>query len=54
MNQSVFAIHDSPLYFEISEDDHPTTHPPATVYQIVPGLGVSCCMIILWDIANLI
>jgi hypothetical protein len=25
MDQSVFAIHDSPLYFEISEDDHPRT-----------------------------
>ena len=26
-DQSVFAIRDSPLYFEISEDDHPpTTH----------------------------
>ena len=24
-NQSVFAIHDSPLYFEISEDDYPCT-----------------------------
>jgi hypothetical protein len=23
LNQSAFAIHDSPLYFEISEDDHP-------------------------------
>jgi hypothetical protein len=22
LDQSVFAIHDSPLYFEISEDDH--------------------------------
>jgi hypothetical protein len=27
MNQSVFAIHDSPLYFEISEDENPPTHP---------------------------
>ena len=25
LDQSVFAIHDSPLYFEISEDDHPRT-----------------------------
>jgi hypothetical protein len=24
LGQSVFAIHDSPLYYEISEDDHPT------------------------------
>ena len=24
-DQSVFAIHDSPLYFKISEDDHPRT-----------------------------
>ena len=23
LDQSVFAIYDSPLYFEISEDDHP-------------------------------
>jgi hypothetical protein len=25
MDQAVSAIHDSPLYFEISEDDHPRT-----------------------------
>jgi hypothetical protein len=25
MDQSVFAIYDSPLYFEISKDDHPRT-----------------------------
>jgi hypothetical protein len=26
LNQSVFAINESPLYFEISEDDHAPTH----------------------------
>jgi hypothetical protein len=25
LDQLVFAIHDSQLYFEISEDDHPRT-----------------------------
>jgi hypothetical protein len=25
LDQSVLTIHDSPLYFEISEDDHPWT-----------------------------
>ena len=25
LDQSVLAIHDSPLYYEISEDDHPRT-----------------------------
>jgi hypothetical protein len=25
INQAVLAIHDSPVYFEISEDDHPST-----------------------------
>jgi hypothetical protein len=25
LDQSVFAIHDSPLYFEISKDGHPRT-----------------------------
>jgi hypothetical protein len=25
LDQSLFAIHDSPLYFETSEDDHPRT-----------------------------
>jgi hypothetical protein len=26
VDQSVLAIHDSPLYYEISEDDHPPKH----------------------------
>jgi hypothetical protein len=26
LDQSVLAIHDSPLYYEISEDDHPPKH----------------------------
>jgi hypothetical protein len=26
LDQSVLAIHDSPLYYEISEDDHPPNH----------------------------
>jgi hypothetical protein len=26
LDQSVLAIHDSPLYYEISEDDHPQKH----------------------------
>jgi hypothetical protein len=26
LDQSVLAIHDSPLYYEISEDDHPSKH----------------------------
>ena len=25
LDQSVFAIHDSPLYFEIREDNHPSS-----------------------------
>ena len=25
LDQSVLAIHDSPLFYEISEDDHPRT-----------------------------
>jgi hypothetical protein len=37
-DQSVFAIHDSPLYFEISEDDYPRTvnhnHPPAIIDEL--------------------
>jgi hypothetical protein len=32
LEQSVFAIHDSPLYFEISEDDHPRTVTHAHYY----------------------
>ena len=26
LDHSVLAIHDSPLYYEISEDDHPPKH----------------------------
>ena len=26
LDQLVLAIHDSPLYYEISEDDHPPKH----------------------------
>jgi hypothetical protein len=26
LDQSVLVIHDSPLYYEISEDDHPPKH----------------------------
>jgi hypothetical protein len=31
LDQSVLAIHDSPLYYEISEDDHPPNTEPHTV-----------------------
>jgi hypothetical protein len=36
LDQSVFAIHDSPLYFEISEDHHPrpVTHAPAIIDEL--------------------
>jgi hypothetical protein len=34
----MFAIHDSPLYFEISEDDHPRTvnhsHAPMIIDEL--------------------
>jgi hypothetical protein len=31
LDQSVSAIHDSPPYFEISEDDHPPNTPTSLV-----------------------
>ena len=31
LNQSLFAIRDSPLYYEISEDDRPPNNEPRTV-----------------------
>jgi hypothetical protein len=32
LDQPVLAIHDSPLYYEISEDDHPRTVTQARDY----------------------
>ena len=33
-DQSVVAIHDSPLYFEISEDDHPQSPTPVIIDEL--------------------
>jgi hypothetical protein len=42
LDQSVLAIHDSPLYYEISEDDHPFVSPGVNSRaELVPSHGAS-------------
>jgi hypothetical protein len=38
LDQSVLAIHDSPLYYEISEDDHPPKHAQWPTPAIIDAL----------------